>query len=303
MMPLINENYILFQLGWWPVFWWQLPVIMAALAMLFVLAPRLIARSCRKSGLPVPPLADRCTQSFLVFLATSFGLFILVLFFGATSLLSGFWFTIIVPALGLVVLAWVVWSYHRKHPRTVQLAYGLATAIATLALVTCFLASAFRMQLFSQRAIDSMRLNNIGKALAMYSTEPPEGSFPPDLRTLVNMNQQAAILLACRGSQEKSPPDKPYTGPCDFKYIHPTIYRDDLVVVWEPVEFHNGEGGAVLYQSGKVSWLSADKLQAEVQRTEQWNAAHPATQPASQPATAPTTQPAINSSPATAARD
>ena len=40
--------------------------------------------------------------------------------------------------------------------------------------------------------------------------------------------------------------------------------------VWQRPDLHGGEGGNVLYKSGKVSWLNAEILQARVAETTAW---------------------------------
>lgn len=259
---------------------WQVPVLLAGLAMLFVLGPWLIARSCRTRGVPVPSLANRLFQSLLVFFALIIGLIVSVLFFGGLPNARA---AIIVFASGLVVLGVFIWAIVRKQPKNVQFVYGLNTAIATLAIIGCSVASSHRSVQLAIRARDAMNLNAIGKALLMYNTVYP--TYPPDLRILVDMNQPAALLVATKGSKEKDPPDKPYTGPCDYKYIPQAAEHADLIWAWLPAKFYNGEVGLTLYGNGFVRVLPPDKLMAEVRRTEQWVAEHPKTPPASQPAT------------------
>lgn len=285
---------------------WHLPVMLAALAMLYVLGPWLVARSCRKRGLPVPSLANRCGQTLLLSILTFIGVNIVAAV--ASSCLNHFsskagpssdvWQDLIMPAVVLLALAVGVWAILHKHPRNLKLAYGLNHIIAVLAILQCFLSWGLLMRRASLRAVDTRSVSAIGKSLMMYSLD--SDTYPQDLRTLVDTaNLPATCLVALYGSPECT--TRPCTGPCDFKYIPQAASHSDLIWVWEQPEFTQGQGGAVLYGDGRACWLHLDKLLAEVQRTEQWIAAHPATQPASAPTSQPATQPATNPSPTTAA--
>jgi len=110
-------------------------------------------------------------------------------------------------------------------------------------------------------------LRQIGQALLLYSMDH-NGVYPTTLDALVTPDLLTKEVLVCYYTH------KP------FIFLAPggvaNSYGDEDLIVYEPLEAHDGEGSNLLFGSGRVAWKNAAVVQQYVARA----ATRPSTRPA-----------------------
>ena len=282
------------------IVFWQVLAFGCILGSVFYLLPWFIGRLFRWRGVE-PPSLGRVKMACV--LTTTIGVFIspvvlmmlllIVEMFVGTLLASDEW--LILPVMLLVwigssvvtsiIVLRLFLSKSAEGRQSILLPAALGLAFCALGTHMCVMPSLGRMKILAKRCIDGSNLNGIGKGLVIYHDE--YGAYPDDLRRLVDFGWPEGLLRSIYGSEKPPVPDsRPahYDGPCDHIYIRlPDDAPDNLVWVWQPVRYHDNEGGNVLFKDGSVRWLTPEQLKAEVARTHKWLESHPTTQPATAP--------------------
>ncbi len=264
---------------------WQVLLAGGAVVFSVTFGAWLMGRKWRKKGEQPPSRARRVAVCTAVAIASLLGLPVVV----------GFMITLIhmeMPCVTLpgvaIFIGCIVTSrrIRRNWTRSIKPQLWMIGLICGITGVMCFAGTLGRFRVLAKRPIDGGNLSGIGHVLAHYHEE--HGKYPDDLRRLVDDGRDAQLLLSRYGTGSKEIPDPrpvPYDGPCDHIYIRlPEDAPDDLVWVWQPVKYHDNEGGFVLFKDGRVRWLTPERLKAEVARTHKWLETHPTTQPATAPA-------------------
>ncbi|MCK4624552.1 MAG: hypothetical protein KAV00_04520 [Phycisphaerae bacterium] len=264
---------------------WQ--VLLGGGAVVFSVAfgAWLMGRKWRKKGEQPPSLAHRVEVCTAVAIASLLGL----------PVVFGFMVTLIHMEMPCVTLPGVAIfigcivtsrSIRRDWTRSVKPQLWMIGLICGIIGTMCFAGTVGRFRVISKRVIDGANLNGVGIGLGLYHAE--YDAYPDDLRRLVDTGITPADLLRSIYGSEKphKPRSVPYDGPCDYIYIRlPEDAPDDLIRVWQPVEYHDNEGGNVLFKDGNVRWLTPERLIAELAKTYRWLEARPTTQPATAPGT------------------
>ena len=271
---------------------WQVLAFGCVLGSIFYLLPWFIGRLYRWRGVEPPSRGRIITACTLVVLITGFVSFIvtglLLIIMGASIRTGDVWFL-----LPVFLLAWIgssvvtsiivlrlFLSKSAKGCRRILLLPAIGLALCAMGIHVCVMPSIGRMKILGQRVMDGNSLKSIGQGLVIYHDE--YDAYPDDLRRLVDFGWPEGLLRSIYGSERPTKPRTvPYDGPCDHIYIRlPDDTPDNLVWVWQPVKYHDNEGGHVLLKDGSVRWMEAERLKAEVARTHKWLESHPTTQPA-----------------------
>ena len=285
---------------------WQVLAFGCILGSIFFLLPWFIGWLYRWRGVEPPSLDRRIKTCTLVVLITVFVSWfathivyavILLLFVVFGEVVGAFRTSVEWHGPSVLLLAWIVSSVaisiilvrlflskSAKGHQWMLLPVAIGLALCVMGTHMCAMPSRGRMITLAKRAVVPSNLNGIGKGLILYHKE--YGVYPDDLRRLVDHGQPEALLRSIYGSEKPHKPRTvPYDGPCDFVYIRlPADAPDNLVWAWQPVKYHDNEGGYVLFKSYNVRWMKAEQLKAEVARTHKWLETHPTTQPATAPA-------------------
>ena len=263
---------------------WQVLLAGGVIAFSATFGAWLMGRKWRKKGEQPPSLARRVAVCTAVAIASLLGL----------PVVFGFMVTLIhmvMPCVTLpgvaIFIGCIVTSrrIRRNWTRSIKPQLWMIGLICGITGAMCFWGTIGRFTTLSKRVVDGANLNGIGKGLIFYHAE--YDAYPDDLRRLVDAHTTSAdVLRSIYGSERPTKPRTvPYDGPCDYIYIRlPDDAPDNLIRVWQPVEYHDNEGGHVLLKDADVRWLTPEQLIAELARTYRWLEAHPTTQPATAPA-------------------
>ncbi len=258
---------------------WQVLLGGGAIVFSAAFGAWLMGRKWRKKGEQPPSSDQRVTVCAFVAIGS------LLLFPAGMGVLytlshEGWLVAITLPVAAIVVVCLVIArSLVGGWTRSVKPHIWMVVLLCGITGVVCFGPSFGRMRILGQRVMDGNSLNSIGKGLVIYHDE--YDAYPDDLRRLVDFGWPEGLLRSIYGSEKPHKPRSvPYDGPCDHIYIRlPADAPDNLVWVWQPVKYHDNEGGHVLFKDGSVCWMQAERLKAEVARTHKWLESHPSTQP------------------------
>lgn len=262
----------------------NLLLLLAGLATLTIVVPKIVRRRCRIVGLPPASYAATAIWSVVAAIIVAVvGPILFLPFAGLTSVFGGICIAIGLPVVLLGVTWLSIWlassvvavndpAFGRKTTWSV----GVIIAVTVLANTVAAEFSLSRVRNLSARTISGANLKSVAVGLALYNEK--HGEYPADLRTLAT---EGAVnwyhLLSWTSAPQADPGIKADKRAVDFVYIRPRAdFPDDLVIVYEPPRFNDDEGGYVLTFDMKVRWLDADKLYAEVARTEKWIKDNPA---------------------------
>ncbi|HEY2589314.1 MAG TPA: hypothetical protein VGI81_26450 [Tepidisphaeraceae bacterium] len=171
-------------------------------------------------------------------------------------------------------------EYARPLPPTPGARAGRIVAITLVCLVGCFvlaiavLRPIARPRVMSHRVMCASNMRQIGQAIAMYANDHG-GQFPNDLETVFVNEDIASTVFVCPSSSDTPPPPGPTTqatadglrqpGHCSYVYLGKGLttqtVADDMVLLYEPLSDHEGQGMNVMFGDFHVEWVPAATAQ------------------------------------------
>jgi len=264
-------------------------VSLGVLIVLTIAGSLLIGRKYRKAGAKPPALASRVIVCGCIAIVAAMAHVVAFAYRGIMTI-AQLWSIatadqsldmLIYPGVLMVfaICAYSAWQIARRWPISIK---DIAKVIVVAGLASMVMPARVIELKTTSRIWTVNDLRGISYSLERYHKYQKE--YPDDLRMIVDDRLDTYKLVSPSSSSGEKIPESwgpPYQGPCDYVYINlPKDAPVDLVWVWEPVEFNMNFGGHALLKGGKIRWMSADELNAEVARSNEWLERHASTQPA-----------------------
>ncbi|MCH7813110.1 MAG: hypothetical protein IID40_03725 [Planctomycetes bacterium] len=136
---------------------------------------------------------------------------------------------------------------------------------ATSALtISVLLPSLSRARTLSKRIVSLSNLRGIYMACMIYANDQPDGRFPPDLATLIELGEIPAKQL-------QAPLDK--TGEVSYVYLTPGLLVDhvtlahQMIVAHERTDLNDGEGVNVIFADGHAEFVRTERFEMLLEQT------------------------------------
>jgi competence protein ComGC len=189
------------------------------------------------------------------------------------------------------------------------LAMGVVALFISLLSLNVWLPVILHGREAANRTDCAQKLQSIGQALRQYAVDG-DGTFPPDLDTLIDAGGIDYGQVVCRSARESAGDEGDvlrFGENLSYIYLGKGISADappGTVIAYEPVSNHDRDGAHFLLADGSVRFILQTEARAYIDALNDGinppavqPTTLPTTQPATAPATGPTTAPAAPANP------
>lgn len=142
---------------------------------------------------------------------------------------------------------------------------GGTSLLITLILIAILLPSLSRARELSNRVVCSANMRQFGTGMYLYAQSDYYGWFPPNLETLLSEGHVTENQFACPSSNAVV---RELDGSYEYIASQTGSSNPNNVVMYEKEGCHNGEGSNVLFQDGRVQFISPySRVEQLVQET------------------------------------